>query len=919
MKKLSIILVFCLLLQIFCVAAFAEPGEELSGDGDEGSMSILPVVEDNGDGDGDGDGFGILPVVDDDGDGDGDGDGFGILPVGDDEGEGDGDGFGIGILPVVDDDGDGDGDGDGFGIGIGPFDDVPVDPDAYVPVLARLAADSMIYGNLWLTETLYVVADEAVVYTVDLEEGAYRIQYNYRGAIREAYVPEASITVMSDDEAADWQTGEHSEDAILNSFWYLEPVRLEGGEGGDPTGMTLMSEDDFVIEGGVLTEYKGTSSGVIEIPSSVTSIADNVFAGHREITSVVLPSGLTSIGSGAFSGCTRLAGVALPDGVTAIPENAFAGCTALAAVEMPAVTSIGEGAFRDCTALQSLTLPDGLTTIADYAFYNCSGLRTVEFPTSLTSIGGNAFANCPALTQVLLGDCTSLTSLGVCAFAGDAAVNRLTLPSSLTEIPDYAFMYCGSLMEVKIPTGVTRIGVEAFSGCRILTGVDIEEDVTEIAAAAFAGCAPGCSFYFNSHPPVMGDHCIPAGSFVYGTHNTPIDNPEYYCMQNGVTFVNSLISKFAGRCYNTILGRPGELAGISYWSRQLAAQTLTGAACVAKFVNSEEFNGQNLDNAEKVTRLYKTMLDREPDTDGLNYWVGLLENGLSMDFIINGFATAPEFSAPNTGICAQYGIVAGTLPLTQARDLNPNVTAFVARCYLQVLDRPFDVDGLNYWCGNILFNKMSGAVLVDSFVNTPEFAARGLDSGEQVDILYQTMLNRPADTDGRADWVNILDSYGVTVRNIISGFADAREFRLLCRQYGISSGSLNNLEPRDKNRMVTRFVMTCYENAYAAGEYTPSPADLNYYTQIILSRSKTPAQVAHDFLFSRDFIERGVSDQDFVKILYRVYLGRGVDPQQSEINIWTARFASGMTRDQAAAEFARTSEYYTYCKTMGLV
>ena len=60
--------------------------------------------------------------------------------------------------------------------------------------------------------------------------------------------------------------------------------------------------EDFVIENGILTDYRGEG-------------------GH-----VVIPDGVISIGNYAFWECASLTGITLPDSVEYIGEDAFAGC-----------------------------------------------------------------------------------------------------------------------------------------------------------------------------------------------------------------------------------------------------------------------------------------------------------------------------------------------------------------------------------------------------------------------------------------------------------------------------------------------------------------------------------------------------------------------------------------------------------------
>ena len=143
---------------------------------------------------------------------------------------------------------------------------------------------------------------------------------------------------------------------------------------------TASEADDYIVSGGVLTEYKG-SGGSVTVPSKIGS------------------SAVTSIGSGAFSGNTSLKSVSLPVGVKKIGQEAFADCTALTSVSLPStLESIGVGAFYGCSSLGSVNIPSGVTSLGDDAFSGCSSLKTVTIPDSVTSIGDGAFDGCDGVT-----------------------------------------------------------------------------------------------------------------------------------------------------------------------------------------------------------------------------------------------------------------------------------------------------------------------------------------------------------------------------------------------------------------------------------------------------------------------------------------------------------------------------------------
>ena len=65
------------------------------------------------------------------------------------------------------------------------------------------------------------------------------------------------------------------------------------------------ANNDFVIENGVLIEYKG-AGGKVVIPDGVTEIADRVFFYNDTITNITVPASVTKCGSRCFGACTSL-------------------------------------------------------------------------------------------------------------------------------------------------------------------------------------------------------------------------------------------------------------------------------------------------------------------------------------------------------------------------------------------------------------------------------------------------------------------------------------------------------------------------------------------------------------------------------------------------------------------------------------
>lgn len=137
------------------------------------------------------------------------------------------------------------------------------------------------------------------------------------------------------------------------------------------------------------------------------------------------------------------------------------------------VTSIGSNAFSgytENTALKAVTGTENVTFIGDYAFEKTVLLETLSFP--------------------------AITSLGVGAFLW-GGIKNIAFGAGLTAIPEKCFHFCDMLETVSGTENVSTIGAHAFSMCYVLKSMPMTVGtVTDIGDYAFSSC--GLEFDFST-------------------------------------------------------------------------------------------------------------------------------------------------------------------------------------------------------------------------------------------------------------------------------------------------------------------------------------------------------------------------------------------------------------------------------------
>ena len=247
-----------------------------------------------------------------------------------------------------------------------------------------------------------------------------------------------AVVACSEGDGATGTTGQNIKKS--GDVYYVKSYSAEKDENGNTVTTVTVGEKDA---------YK-TADGTM---ATVTKIGEGAFKNNSTIETLIVKENVTEIGVGAFAGMTKLKKLVLPfvgTKIDAVNTNRLiANLFGTTEFEGGIALEVKSDYRNDSETAVTYYIPSTLNEIViDYKGTDAYEIPMYSFyflPVSKITVTGN------------------INKIGIGAFAG-SYITEFTVPSTVTEIDDQAFMNCDRLTSITFDTAtkITRIGKKAF-------------------------------------------------------------------------------------------------------------------------------------------------------------------------------------------------------------------------------------------------------------------------------------------------------------------------------------------------------------------------------------------------------------------------------------------------------------------------
>lgn len=191
-----------------------------------------------------------------------------------------------------------------------------------------------------------------------------------------------------------------------------------------------------------------------------------------------------------------------------------------------------------------------------------------------------------------------------------------------------------------------------------------------------------------------------------------------------------------------------------------------------------------------------------------------------------------------------------------------------------------------------------------AMIGTTVVPTYGEEIGTIMDLTEEPTETSTEDTEAtteETEAVKEFEEYMATEDTITDANASLEDFT--------PEEEISEQEASMNREKVKAFVERMYTKALGR---EADAAGVEYWTDTLMKKEKTAAEVGYGFVFSEEYKNKNAKDDAFVEMLYNVFMNRKSDKEGK--NYWVGLLQKGYSRRYVYRKFAHSQEFSDICK-----
>ena len=333
---------------------------------------------------------------------------------------------------------------------------------------------------------------------------------------------------------------------------------------------------------------------------------------------------------------------------------------------------------------------------------------------------------------------------------------------------------------------------------------------------------------------------------------------------------------------------------ITTYINDIKSGKLTICDVIAKIFTEDVIYDSKISDEEFVKRVYGAFTYKNPTADEIKAYTSRIgsntDNKMSRSEVIESVLLSEDFK----NVCKELMIDEkniGKYTVVKANDEidKDKATGFINDIY-KIANITITNDEKDKKVNNVINSKLSGSAIIKSIVESEEFKNLGLTDEEYVKTIGKICLDEDLSSDEVNKYAEQLIS-GTNRNELLKTFINNNKFVTKCNKFGLEKGEYTASKIVSTSKLAEEYVKNAYEELI-----NKNSDNLGNIKQEVASGKTTVTKMLQTFIESNAFKNRNLSNEDYVKSLFKASLNR--EPSSEEKEKYTKELETASKEDK---------------------